>query len=239
MNPYKTFLDTVQHNNEDYSVQTALDGWLEGLGPLVIPKALAGREPRKPWLYNEETEDIDLMNVQEIMNRISRNFCAWLKQLPGADSSAKELSEEDIRNMFDITEDELIIDDDGRMEHVHKYWGRIATSIKLIDNTFSINSKSKKAKYKNDLAIQISNKDPSLATATELLVSNDTKVKRYGAWYLKPCHWSRKKSNEIEIINSQNTNFEHNATTKAFAKFLTDTDNYKDSRLMKEILRPC
>ena len=62
MNPYKTFLDNVLGNFiklhvvanlliidldcQDYSVQTALDDWLDGLGPVVIPEAVAGREKR-------------------------------------------------------------------------------------------------------------------------------------------------------------------------------------------------
>ena len=62
MNPYKTFLDNVlgsfiklrvvanlliiDLDCQDYSVQTALDDWLDGLGPVVIPEAVAGREKR-------------------------------------------------------------------------------------------------------------------------------------------------------------------------------------------------
>ena len=34
-------------DNQDYSVQTALDNWLDGLGPVIIPEAVAGREKRQ------------------------------------------------------------------------------------------------------------------------------------------------------------------------------------------------
>ena len=42
-------LTTYPHlDSQDYSVQTALDDWLDGLGPVVIPEAVAGREKRYP-----------------------------------------------------------------------------------------------------------------------------------------------------------------------------------------------
>ena len=48
MNSYKVFLDNVVDVKE-YCVQTALEDWLDGFGPIVIPEAVAGRENRKPW----------------------------------------------------------------------------------------------------------------------------------------------------------------------------------------------
>ena len=58
--------------------------WRKGLGPIVIPAAVAGRENRKPWKkYETNADDLASLNVQENLNRISNNFCCWLQKLPG------------------------------------------------------------------------------------------------------------------------------------------------------------
>ena len=58
--------------------------WRKGLGPIVIPAAVAGRENRKPWKkYETNADDLASLNVQENLNRISNNFCSWLQKLPG------------------------------------------------------------------------------------------------------------------------------------------------------------
>ena len=36
-------------DSEDYAIKDGLEDWLEALGPLVIPEAVAGRRCRKPW----------------------------------------------------------------------------------------------------------------------------------------------------------------------------------------------
>ena len=234
MNPYKIFLDAVEFN-DDYSVQTALNDWLESLGPLVIPQAVAGREARKPWLHTPE-EDIELLNSQENMNRISKNFCSWLRKLPGDDSIVNEFSEDVIRHMFDATEDGVEDDDEGRLDHVHKYWGRIATSLKLIDSSSYFLSSSRpqidlKALSEANEVLEEERKQRSPGKTVQIRNRN------YGAWYLKPRNWSKSKElkNGSDQRSLTSTDFEHNATMKAFSKYLSAAEDYKNSKLIKEI----
>ena len=41
--------DALRSDSEDYAIKDGLEDWLEALGPLVIPEAVAGRRGRKPW----------------------------------------------------------------------------------------------------------------------------------------------------------------------------------------------
>ena len=41
--------DALRPDSEDYAIKAGLEDWLEALGPLVIPEAVAGRRCRKPW----------------------------------------------------------------------------------------------------------------------------------------------------------------------------------------------
>ena len=71
------------------------------------------------------------------MNRISKNFCSWLKKLPGEDLTVNNYSEGTIKKLFDVM-DEGLNDEDNftTSRDVHKQWVNIAKSIKLIDMTF-------------------------------------------------------------------------------------------------------
>ena len=78
-------------DSEDYAIKDGLEDWLEALGPLVIPEAVAGRRCRKPWSrwavigqlssvlasdwsrHPSAGEDIASLNIKENMDRISRN----------------------------------------------------------------------------------------------------------------------------------------------------------------------
>ena len=71
------------------------------------------------------------------MNRISKNFCSWLKKLPGEDLTVNNYSEGTIKKLFDVMDEGLNDEDNFKTSRdVHKQWVNIAKSIKLIDMTF-------------------------------------------------------------------------------------------------------
>ena len=73
------------------------------------------------------------------MNRISKNFCNWLKKLPGEDHTVNNFSENDVKNMFDVSEDDQEHDHQAlhRLhEQIHKHWSKIALSVKFLDARF-------------------------------------------------------------------------------------------------------
>ena len=71
------------------------------------------------------------------MNRISKNFCSWLKKLPGEDMTVNNYSEGTIKKLFDVMDEDLDdVDNLKTSRNVHKRWAKIAKSIKLIDMTF-------------------------------------------------------------------------------------------------------
>lgn len=76
------------------------------------------------------------MNIKENMNRISKNFCSWLKKLPGDDLTVNNYSEGTIKKLFDVMDEDVDKDILNTSRHVHKLWAKIAKSIKLIDMTF-------------------------------------------------------------------------------------------------------
>ena len=241
MNPYKEFLDDIL-DNADYSVRMALDDWLEGLGPIVIPDAVAGRENRKPWKRNELIEDIDSLNVKENMNRISKNFCTWLRKLPGEDKTINSLHEDTIKEMFNINEEDFegkeLKEKSCSRAKARSYWSKIAMSIQLVDSA-----------YKNLEPQSIIDMDALAITETK---SNDNKnsdknsviseQRQYGAWYLRPKMWNKfyvkndVVNDKIENKSKRNV-LEANLTVKAFDKYLTDNKLHQQSETFHQILQ--
>ena len=93
---------------------------------------------RKPWSKNETVgDDIDTLNVKENINRISKNFCNWLRRLPGEDESIM-LSENDVKSMFDVSDEEQTAENLDRLheEKIHRHWSKVALSVKFLDARF-------------------------------------------------------------------------------------------------------
>ena len=77
--------------------------------------------------------------MKENINRISKNFCNWLKRLPGEDGSVNMFSESDVKNMFDVSEEEhSAAENSDRLheEQIHKHWSKVALSVKFLDARF-------------------------------------------------------------------------------------------------------
>ena len=76
--------------------------------------------------------------MKENINRISKNFCNWLKRLPGEEGSVNMFSESDVKSMFDVSEEEQETENLDRLhdEQTHKHWSKLALSVKFLDARF-------------------------------------------------------------------------------------------------------
>ena len=77
--------------------------------------------------------------MKENINRISKNFCNWLKRLPGEDETVNMFSENEVKSMFDVCDGEQAEaqhSDRLHEEQIHKHWSKIALSVKFLDARF-------------------------------------------------------------------------------------------------------
>ena len=105
------FLDAVadepDEEDERKGIASGVKSWLS----MVVPQS--GSEPASsptedqkcPWMKVENTgDDTMTKKAEENMTKIAREFCSWLKDLPGEDRSINQISGTHLRSLFDTAQ---------------------------------------------------------------------------------------------------------------------------------------
>ena len=72
------------------------------------------------------------------LKNLSRNFCNWLKKLPGEDRTVNNCSELEVKQMFNVEDAKNQHDQNNiQRDHIHKLWAKVSMSIKLSNFRFT------------------------------------------------------------------------------------------------------
>ena len=66
--------------------------------------SVADGSNQRPWIITDEhTKDKHSRKVEERLERITRRYCSWVRQLPGEQHDEVTISEEQIKHLFSHT----------------------------------------------------------------------------------------------------------------------------------------
>merc|ERR1712156_1368534 len=89
-NPFMVFLDAVadepDEEDERKGIASGVKSWLSMVVPQSgsEPASLPTEDQKCPWMKVENTgDDTMTKKAEENMTKIAREFCSWLKDLPG------------------------------------------------------------------------------------------------------------------------------------------------------------
>ena len=260
-NPYLKFLEDIQDGDDD-PIQIGLDTWLGAIGPMVIPQAVSNMRNKKQWETIERTEeDLKIMNVHETMNRISGNFCSWLRKLPGDDKTVNDFPEASISKLFDISQ--AANPATTKLGKGLRSWAKFGSAINVLKKPLKEeNTTVQFATLLENASMEESEQSsgPKKRTRTRKrsrqIFSRENKWKRmisYGAWYLDPRKWHHrfvslaKASGDVTIRDqvkgpcteksSKGQGDVRLPVMKAFGEFLGDIQGYKKPKFLLEILK--
>ena len=256
-NPYLHFLAEIEEVEDD-SVQRGLDTWLGTVGPLVMPQAVPGMDNKKPWMVQKRSEDdLVTMNVQETMCRISKDFCSWLKKLPGKDKTINDCHESSIRNLFDVSRSGNPVN--NTLAKGLCSWARFGATANYLGK--SVQEQTGALQLSTFLVENHVNKDqirrPKKRSKRRpnTIFNKENKMKRigcYGAWYIDPRQWYQRfillynrdddASKDNHKISMEKNFLEQQReqklpVMKAFDDFLGEIEGYRKPKFLTKILK--
>ena len=267
-NPYADFLDTVGDFQEEEigGLIGGLKSWLGFAGSMTGTGSAVLSEPQmvRPWIKGPRTgEDNMTKKAEEHLSKIAGDFCNWLRDLPGDDTTANQLGETHLKALFDTAQSAN--PGTTKLAQGLRSWVKFGSTVTGADQTKRniveqvkplLNQKKFVEKL---LGIKGGLKSRHLRPRVWRGESARDRRLYYGAWYVEPQGWERRYGRQVETCGGTNiqdrTKLKLKANlpgavdmmgfqqpvsqlqaTKAFGQYLNEQKNYRKPPFINYIL---